>query len=455
MITLLLPLTAVSGSPVPPGAPAGYISPIDKYAWSETSGWVNFRPTHGGEIIVHDTWLAGYAWAENIGWIKLGSNSGRPYANTTETNWGVNRSGSLLSGFGWSETSGWINFNPTNGGVTADPVTGQFDGYAWGENIGWIHFKNASPAYGVATVSIEPNKIGTYSNGDWYIDMNGNGVWDGEPTDTHGIFGIGLSSAVPVIGDWSGDGTLRMGIYADGYWYLDMNSNGQWDGAGTDTMAVFGAGLSNAVPVAGDWSGDGKSRIGVFADGYWYLDLNSNGQWDGAGTDTMAVFGVGLSNAVPVAGDWSGDGITKVGMFSNGYWYLDLDNNGQWDGAGTDIMAVFGAGLSNAVPVTGDWAGDGILRIGIYADGYWYLDMNGNGVWDGPPTDSLYFYGGMAGAVPVTGDWTGDGITRVGIYSDGTWYLDLNGNGQWDGVPTDAMEIFETGPGIVPIPGRW
>ena len=41
-----------------------------KYAWSETSGWVNFRPSQGG-VMVHDTYLSGYAWAENIGWIHF------------------------------------------------------------------------------------------------------------------------------------------------------------------------------------------------------------------------------------------------------------------------------------------------------------------------------------------------------------------------------------------------
>ena len=40
------------------------------------------------------------------------------------------------------------------------------------------------------------------------------------------------------------------------------------------------------------------------------------------------------------------------------------------------------------------------------ATGLWYLDYNGNGVWDGTATDKLYsFGGGVTGAVPVTGKW--------------------------------------------------
>ncbi|MEA3427858.1 MAG: hypothetical protein U9Q84_01280, partial [Thermodesulfobacteriota bacterium] len=99
----------------PAWASEGNIDDTYKYAWSENSGWENFRPTHGG-VTVHDTYLAGYAWAENIGWVKLGSTpSDGTYPNTTSTNWGVNREGSgNLSGYAWSENAGWINFNPSH-----------------------------------------------------------------------------------------------------------------------------------------------------------------------------------------------------------------------------------------------------------------------------------------------------------------------------------------------------
>ena len=46
-------------------------------------------------------------------------------------------------------------------------------------------------------------------------------------------------------------------------------------------------------------------------------------------------------------------------------------------------------------------------------------------------------YGGFDLDKPVVGDWKGDGIPRIGIYRQGSWYLDLNGNGQWDGCQTD------------------
>jgi len=119
---------------------------------------VYFRPFFGG-VTVYADHLEGYAWHENIGWIRLGTFSGggaHTYLNTTQTNYGVNRSGSILSGYGWSETSGWINFNPTDGGVTVNALTGSFDGYAWAENIGWIHFRGTGPAYNVVFDNTAP-----------------------------------------------------------------------------------------------------------------------------------------------------------------------------------------------------------------------------------------------------------------------------------------------------------
>ena len=49
---------------------------------------------------------------------------------------------------------------------------------------------------------------------------------------------------------------------------------------------------------------------------------------------------------------------------------------------------------------------------------------------DGVPIKTIHF--GMPGATPVTGDWDGSGTTKVGVFLDGLWFLDLNGNGVWD-----------------------
>jgi hypothetical protein len=267
-------------------------------------------------------------------------------------------------------------------------------------------------SFSVTGASAPVDKVGIFKNGAWYLDVNGNDSWNSTPTDSLMSFGGGITGAVPVTGIWSGTGPTKIGVFVMnaakgvGNWYIDWNGNGAWDGSTTDRLYTFGDGMAGAVPATGDWTGSGTTKIGVFANGIWYLDLNGNGLWDNTPTDARYTFGVGLAGAVPVTGDWTGSGTTKIGVFANGYWYLDLNGNGIWDGPPTDGLYTYGGGISGAVPVTGDWTGSGTTKIGVFANGYWYLDLSGNGVYNGAATDGLYTYGGgMSGAVPVTGQW--------------------------------------------------
>ena len=71
-------------------------------------------------------------------------------------------------------------------------------------------------------------------------------------------------------------------------------------------------------------------------------------------------------------------------------------------------------GQAGDVPVTGDWNGSGTFKIGVFRNGQWLLDYNGNGVWDGVAGgDRLYTFG-QAGDKPVVGDWNGNGTSKVG-----------------------------------------
>jgi len=75
--------------------------------------------------------------------------------------------------------------------------------------------------------------------------------------------------------------------------------------SGGDKAFAFG-GMPGDVPLVGDWNGDGTSKMGVLRAGFfWVLDANGNFQFDGAGPgqDVAFAFG-GISGDKPVVGKW-------------------------------------------------------------------------------------------------------------------------------------------------------
>ena len=53
----------------------------------------------------------------------------------------------------------------------------------------------------------------------------------------------------------------------------------------------------------------------------------------------------------------------------------------------------------------------------------------------------MHFHFGGVGDVPAVGDWNGDAAGNIGIFRNGTWLLDVNGNYVWDGVGGSGIEL--------------
>lgn len=269
---------------------------------------------------------------------------------------------------------------------------------------------------------------------------------EGRPMAEH-VFGLPIG--VPVTGDWSGDGTTKIGLFYDGFWFLDLNGNGQWDK--DDLWARLGQ-LSDR-PVTGDWDGDGKTDIGIFGAAWAgdaralqtepglpdaanrvasvprtrYKNIPPEPEEATSGWRTLKrtsvgafrkdlidhVFRYGEEGHVPITGDWNGDGVSSIGIFHNGTWYLDADGDGRWSAADVKVTM----GQSGDVPVVGDWNGDGATKLGVYRNGTWILDVNGDRVLDAH--DKVLRLGGP-GDVPVVGDWNADGIDEIGVYRAGS-----------------------------------
>ena len=297
------------------------------------------------------------------------------------------------------------------------------------------------------TVQSQVNsKVGAFNNGYWVQDANGNFTWDGTSVDRLIYWSLGQTGEVPVVGDWNGDGKTKVGLYINGTWYLDFNGNGVWDGPNVDKLVYFGG--PGFAPYVGDWNGSGTSKMAGHKDGTWMIDFNGNFAWDGPGADKLIFFGG--PGYTPLVGDWNGSGTTKIGAHKDGIWLLDYNGNFVWDGVTVDKLLFFGG--PGYRPMVGDWNGSGSTKIGAHLNGLWILDYNGNLSWDGTGVDKLIFFGGPEYTAMV-GDWNGSGTSKVGAYVNGVWLLDVNGNYLWD-PPVDQV-IFFGGPGQTPVVGKW
>jgi hypothetical protein len=313
--------------------------------------------------------------------------------------------------------------------LTAVPATGStFAGWnGTGCTSGTVAMNTNTTCAAVFT-SQPVSNIGLYrpSTGAWYLIANATGLWQDCNVDRC-VGPFGADTDLPLAGDWNGSGTSNLAVY-DPYhkdWELDLNGNATWDGCKIDkcySFAIAPKSTDDEIPLIGSWDGAAKQAVGVFklvssstgsrnktatVSGYWYLDRNRNGKWDGCSTD-LCYGPFGTSADMPVVGNWDGSGTSKIGVFTpqTGMWTLDSNGNGKFDGCTIDKC--FGPfGSDGDIPVVGDWSGTGTAKIGVFraATGEWFLDLNGNGQWDGPTVDKYITGFGQPGDLPVVGKW--------------------------------------------------
>lgn len=201
-----------------------------------------------------------------------------------------------------------------------------------------------------------------------------------------------------------------------------------------DSGAAYVYNGVNATPAA---------ELGVFINGSWFIDRDNDFMFD----PSKEVLGWGSPGDTPIRGDWNGDGFQDFGVYSGGLWFIDSNGDGAFDPA-TDVK---GWGDPGWIPVVGDWNGDRITDLGAVdpATMTWFRDLNGDFQFDPGAEISSW---GSPGDTPMPGDWNSDGITDLGILSGATWILDLNGNGAFD--PVNEVRGWGV-PGWIPVIGDW
>ena len=110
----------------------------------------------------------------------------------------------------------------------------------------------------------------------------------------------------------------------------------------------------------------------------------------------------GPANAVPILGDWDGNGSTTLGVHveSTGAFFLKNTNAP----GGADVVFTFGPG-SGFRAIVGNWDGVVGVSIGLYSQstGAFFL-KNTNA---GGAADMAFMFGPAGSFTPIAGNWDG------------------------------------------------
>jgi hypothetical protein len=296
----------------------------------------------------------------------------------------------------------------------------------------------------------------------WTVDAMDSGRWQivaamKSPGRQVSKSAFSVRGAAQLAGDFNGDGIDEIALFKDGEWLIDINGNGQWDR--TDLWAQLGS--VGDLPVVGDWDGDGKDDIGVWgiarrgdgaaierepglpdpenrlvskpknlppsSDHESLSRLMQRGKQGDPRSDVIDhVFRFGTRGDQPIAGDFNGDGIATLGIFQDGRWVLDVNGDGQLD----PVVDGYGEfGKTGDIAIVGDFNGDGIDEIAVVRGDVVIVDSNGNRRLDA--TDRVFEIQGEGENV-VVGDFDGDGIDEAAYYSKGSSADGVDGSDQAD-----------------------
>ena len=166
---------------------------------------------------------------------------------------------------------------------------------------------------------------------------------------------------IPLTADLTANGTDTPGIYNT------STAEFTFDGK------TVRFGLTTDIPVTGDWDGNGYDEIGVFrpkVEGFeqstFYLVTRNWADlpYEVGAADKTIPFGY-YPDDIPLAGDWDGDGDDDIGGYypANSTFYLYLLNLGSSTATSYKDVPF---GLHGDTPITGDWDWDGDDDVGVY-----------------------------------------------------------------------------------------
>jgi hypothetical protein len=212
----------------------------------------------------------------------------------------------------------------------------------------------------------------------------------------------------------------------------------------------------NAIPKA-DWDGDGISDVGVFRNGAWFV-TNSSGLNGPGGFTGQTRITYGQTGDIPVAGDFDGDGRSDAAFFrpSNAVWYIQ-NSSGLTGASGYTGQTLVQYGATGDIPVAGDYDGDGVADLAVFrpSNGTWYILNSSGATGVGGFAGQTRLSFGVNGDIPTSGDYDGDGLTDIAVFrpSNHTWYIKNSSGVTGVGGFTGQTRLSYGATGDIPVSG--
>ncbi|WP_244210868.1 FG-GAP-like repeat-containing protein [Amycolatopsis kentuckyensis] len=250
--------------------------------------------------------------------------------------------------------------------------------------------------------------------------------------------GFGLTSEIPLSGDFNGDGKVDIATFArgtSGDVYVALSDGTKFNGNGVlwhDYFAVY-----DEIPAVGDFNGDGKDDIAVFVRGTAgdvYVSLSDGTKF---GPSSVWHNDFGYNTELPYVGDFNGDGKDDIAVFTRGTSgdvYVALSDGTKFVGSGAKWHDYFSVG--SEVPAIGDFNGDGKDDIATFVRGTAgdvYVAFSDGTKFGAGALWHDYF--GISSEVPAVGDFNGDGKADIAVFVRGTAgdvYVSLSTGAKFD-----------------------